>query len=348
MASVALANTDFDTAGASAGLASGWTQSVVSSVESYPDFSGGGDPLLPEEAFQTGWAGDPYLHTLASGDVTLSDFGSGSLASPEETFETQWGTNENYATTVASATGAEFGFEGDGEDGFERGWALLAVTADHTTDLFSATNHALGRGRSVRVGVVGTGVPPAAFDETTVYQIVVASAHTVQLEPLGGGGAITFADNGDSPLYLELVYMTELDDTTASTSQEDDFESWPAGYLTTLGGGDVTLATFDGGSQSVEDFEEVLERRYVTMQSGSTSVLCAAHPYSVNDVIQWEGPGIPGGFQAGVDYHVKTIATNSLVLSLTAGGAAITATSDSLTGTASVFGTPTLYWFDVE
>jgi hypothetical protein len=116
----AFANLGFETVGASAGLASGWTSSFTGTAAVLPDLGGAGDPT-PVEGFETGWdTNEDYLFTLGVLDVTIGQFNTGANATAYEDFEIEW-LNDAYLFTLGSAIAAAFTGSGDTE-GFETGW----------------------------------------------------------------------------------------------------------------------------------------------------------------------------------------------------------------------------------
>jgi len=102
---MAIENGDFETAGATAWLASGWTSSFVSSLEEAAEFDGNpsGSDLFTYEGFEAGWAvsGD-LVFVGALVDPVAAIFNAGAGQTLREDFEVGWGQ----VLDDLSATGA--------------------------------------------------------------------------------------------------------------------------------------------------------------------------------------------------------------------------------------------------
>lgn len=357
---MALGNPSFETAGASTGLAGSWTSSFVASIESFPSFSASG-AQDPTEDFEDGWLNTGYLLTFASTDVTVGDFNSGDLLSQYDGFEVQWGNNEDYETTIGSATQGEFSAALLTADAFEVEWAITRVKVDFSTDLITAIDdaladlvHRLGNGTPVRFATRGT--YPAPLVAGTTYYVRDATTYTFKLAATLGGAAVNLTTSGSGTFYVDRVQMTTLATGQATAgvfdnaTGTDDLESgWGNDdYLYELADIDVTLAMFDDGNEPAENFEEVLGTFHFTALAATDVCTSAGHGLTNGKIVRVAGPGLPAGISAGISYHVVSASTDTFKLSLTLGGAAIDLTSDALTGTATVFGNPIYYWNDVE
>lgn len=359
---MALGNKSFETAGASTGLAGSWTTSFVSSVESFPDFSGGSGAQDPEEDFEDGWNNAGFLLTLALADATVGDFNSGSLQTQFESFETQWGANEDYLFEVTLSTSAEFGATSLTEEGFEREWLLTRVKVDPVTNVLTAIDdaladivHRLGDGTPIRFGTVGTYPDPLDND---VRYVRDSTTYTFKLAATIGGSATDITTAGSGTFYVDRIPLSTFvagqvtPGVFDNTTDTDDFETgWGNdAYLTTLGGGDVTLGVFSatGSAEVFESFEDVVGTFSFTAITSSTTLTSAGHGLDNDMPVKLKGPGVPGGFAVGVLYYVVNRTADTFELSLTLGGSAIAATTDSLAGTATVFGDPAQFWNDVE
>ena len=112
-------NLGFETAGASPGLAEGWTLSQLASAE---EIAGYGTPERPQEDFERGWQNDTFSHSLAPTAIEPALFDE----APEsvEDFEEGWSQNESFITELTSAVAADYdaGIANKPAEAFEAGW----------------------------------------------------------------------------------------------------------------------------------------------------------------------------------------------------------------------------------
>ena len=113
-------NLGFETAGASPGLAEGWTLSQLASAE---EIAGYGTPERPQEDFERGWQNDTFSHSLAPTAIEPALFDE----APEsvEDFEEGWSQNESFITELTSAVAADYdaGIANKPAEDFEGLWA---------------------------------------------------------------------------------------------------------------------------------------------------------------------------------------------------------------------------------
>lgn len=86
------------------------------------------------------------------------------------------------------------------------GWALsnaaVACTADHTTDVFTATAHGLTN--TERIYFKATTLP-AGISEIILYFIVNKADNTFQVSLTSGGAAVTFTSNGTAVTWIKAI-----------------------------------------------------------------------------------------------------------------------------------------------
>lgn len=124
-------NLSFETAGASPGLALGWTWTVLATAEAWTTFSPSG---LPLENFGLGWSNDPFWFELEPGDLTPAQLATLSF-NPKlaEDFEELWLINQTFPVDLAANLAAA----GFGVDTFET-WPTGYLTTLAPGDLTAA------------------------------------------------------------------------------------------------------------------------------------------------------------------------------------------------------------------
>lgn len=221
-------NLGFEDAGASPGLADGWTSAFTAAAAVFADFSGGAPAApTPVEGFESGWGNDDYLKVLAPGDVTAAEFNTGLNAAAYESFEVEW-NNDLYLLAVGAATGAVFDDGWDFES-FENGWdndTYLSVLGPGDVTAASFTGGAAYEsfesawGNDTYLTSLGPGdVTAASFDEgANAFEgfaaliapfsfSVSSSVFQAAAHPLSNGNRVVFTGPGlPAEITVGLTY----------------------------------------------------------------------------------------------------------------------------------------------
>lgn len=289
----------------------------------------------PGFGFQAGGS-EVYAGTLQGSYVWGAYIYAGELT-PEENFETGWSLTSAggaYAFALVlgtNALGAIFGngtTVGTSTDGFEGGWSntpyyigpldfSLTVAADWDVG---------GDETSDETFDAGNGTPGTGWDD-------------------GGGDGIgyKFDLSLDSP--VGAVWDAGDLDLDAEDFETFGNSTWDPDYREDLTGIE-TATTWDlNGSESAEDFEEVVDDKLYTADFTTDTYTSTAHGLALNTVVRLVNVGgaFPSPLVRTLDYFVVNPTANTFQLSLTASGAAINIT-DNGTGDQYVRGSDKRYW----
>ncbi len=115
---------------------------------------------------------------------------------------------------------------------------------------------------------------------------------------------------------------------------EDYEEEWRSNESFDFTMGSTTAAVYDtgvgGGSQAVEDFEEVKGPQVITVVPGTDTVAAFAHGMANGQTVTFENEGgiLPGGIQPGTNYFVISVSANDFQISTVSGGSAVDITDN--------------------
>jgi hypothetical protein len=228
-------NLSFETAGAGAGEASGWTLTPTSTFEELADF---GTPAEPWERFESGWDNDTYLFAFAPVNLQNAQMTTLQVTiKTVEDFEELWSNNQSFLWSLDSPEPEEAVFDAAPEDreDFEEGWdsneAYLTAFVGVGTDLEAAVWDAPGvaetfdsfeaaagwsAGYITAFAGVGVDLSAATFDNVgnTVDAFELVKAPTqVTIDPLNDQFDVDvshpFAD-GDKVTILTSIYPAPL------------------------------------------------------------------------------------------------------------------------------------------
>lgn len=251
----------------------------TNSQEETADF-GASAGLFAERAerFEAHWTGlSSYVEAYEVPDnpseILTAQFNTGIDVTTFEGFEREWSSNESYLFGLGASTSAAFdciapqNFENLEE---EWGAGIHSVTFISATNRVNETAHALIDGDRIVFPDLGGTLPAGpGFTFGVCYQVINATANDFQLEPLGGGGVITFADNGTGEPFelwdlesannnyafvLGATVTVAFDPITGTENFEDFEEEWNDNHNYDLVMGATTAAIFSGGF-AVDDFE---------------------------------------------------------------------------------------------
>ncbi len=239
------------------------------------------------------------------------------------------------------AWGAFF-YEGElsAREGFESGWA---------NDSFASEIIAGENGLAAAWDDATTLLKPAENFER-------AWGNSPYLTTITGSPALFEVDSGTEEFdgyeeqWANSPYLTTITGGVAMLlATTDDFEDFEDGwgvdpYLTTItGGGPADFDMPEG--EAVEDFEEVRRDRDFTATASSAVLSSTAHGYSNGDRVNARVTGgeLPAPLSRTTLYYVVSAAADTLSLSLTSGGAAITMT-DAGSGAHTLRGAPSTFW----
>jgi len=214
-------------------------------------------------------------------------------------------------------------------------------------------------GWSTALGSVSAALYAATFLVTPVaYEAFAVGWETTPwLTDLGATAAAAY---GVGLLALEAFEVEWSNDTwqtalgaTATASYdtspenfEDHEEDW-SNASWQLGLGSTASAVYDNGGEVYEDFEEVLAPIAFSLDPATGTLTAPAHGLTNGTLVRLATTGqLPGGMSPALDYYVVTAAANTLQLSRTVGGAALTYSHQG-GGTQTLLVDPTRYWNDV-
>lgn len=350
-------NLSFETAGATAGSADGWTVTIVSSAVEYSNFNGGSGAPSPAETYEFGWNNDDYLLVLTADDKEGTGFDGDVIVTPvfAETYE-RWIT---WMPVLSSyATASFLPYQGIVED-YELGWPSIAIEAqldggDAPTGIYdTVAPHLLGTDQPVRLFRT-TGYPPGyTFIEGDTYFVIALSDTTLSFAATPGGAAVV-ASSGLDNMFMTPVFMTELGDNIASASinggTTENYETgWGADtYLTTLGPGDKAAAVFSGDFADVaETYGRILADvtiASIDIGTNTFTVVASATVPGNGTLVTLETTSTrPGGVLPGEIYEVYNRSSTTFQLSLPGAATAIDIV-DIGEGTHRLRGDPLQYW----
>jgi hypothetical protein len=284
----------------------------------------------PGFGFQAGGT-EVYAGTLQGSYIWGAYIYAGELT-PAEDFEFAWASG-TYAFALVLGVNALGALFGNGTtvktstDGFEGGWnnSPYYLTMD-----FTITSSAVWDAGETNLGAetfnAGDGTPGTGWDD-------------------GGGNGIgyQFDLSLDSP--VGAVWDAGDLDLDAEDFETFGNSTWDPDYREDLIG-ITTAATWDlNGSESAEDFEEVVNDILYTADSTTDTMTATGHGLALNTVVRLVNVGgaFPGPLVRTLDYFVVNPTANTFQLSLTASGAAINIT-DNGTGDQYVRGSDKRYW----
>lgn len=146
---------------------------------------------------------------------------------------------------------------------------------------------------------------------------------------------------------------TAADFNTGPVLQHDPFErQWKSNESFDFTMGAATAAVWDtgpgGGSQTVEDFEEVNALKIITVTPGTDTINAVGHGNANGQTVTFENSNgiLPGGLQPETAYFVVGAAANTFQVSTVSGGAAVDIT-DNGAGTHRVRADVATFWTSV-
>jgi hypothetical protein len=163
-------NGSFEVAGATPGLADGWSLSVGSTSGAVATFNGGTGPVISLEQFDIGWGTDTYLLDPADGSPGTPTIFSDTTPVDTESFD-DWNSGKPYALDVNTGVSMEFTSDTPPQvlllEDFDEGWGTAEWAAEPVGGTEFEDNFDTGWSTSSWASDVVAGTD-AMFDEGTI------------------------------------------------------------------------------------------------------------------------------------------------------------------------------------